>query len=66
MLLDGKVLGEVPADETGKLALKLRTLKALKKEKVQYVVWIMIGSTILYNTIIKCNANVMIMDYKDV
>ena len=50
MLLDGKVLGEVPADEAGKLALKVRTMKALKKEKVQYVVWIMIGSTILYNT----------------
>ena len=43
------MLGEVPEDEASKLALKLRILKAIK-EKVKYVVRIMIGSTILNNT----------------
>ena len=56
------VLGEVPADEAGKLALKLRTMKALKKEKVQYVVWIMIGSTILYNTFKMANKGVYVQE----
>ena len=37
VLLDGKVLGEVAAKEASQLALKLRTLKALGKEKVEYM-----------------------------
>ena len=35
VLLDGRVLGEVSARELANLALKLRTMKALGKEKVR-------------------------------
>ena len=35
VLLDGRVVGEVDVKDAAQLALKLRTLKALGKEKVR-------------------------------